>query len=243
MKASPGVSSQIGKNYEDVKTRIRNAVCERPAEAREVNLIAISKSQPVEKIQALYDLGHRNFGENYADELIEKSVLLKTQSIRWSFVGRLQSNKIRKIVSAAAEIQSAVSEKHVRLIAQAAAELGKTPYPIYLALNFAREPQKGGIQSLGELLQLSEKITEHFPSIQLRGVMAIPPLELIDEDLDRKKVFAHYQELYHASQQVGSRELSLGMSRDLEYAISCGSTTIRIGEALFGRRDRPYKPS
>lgn len=208
-----------------------------------VRLLAVSKTHSAESIATLYGLGVREFGENYAQELAKKSTFLGQLGVRFVFIGTVQSNKISMIVRHAAEIQSVASLRHAKIIAQEAARLGKTPYPVYLLVNAGDEASKSGV-ALREVLPLAKAIQESCPELDLQGLMAIPPpLEEDDEERGKThlKVPPLYRDLRELANQVGRGLLSLGMSDDLEEALAAGSDCIRIGTALFG--PRPTKDS
>lgn len=196
-------------------------------------LIAVSKLQPIEKIREVYDLGQRRFGENYAQELSEKAEVLKDLAIEWIFIGHIQSNKIRKIVTYASEIQTVASLSHAKQIARNAAELGKTPFPIMIEVNAGSEDSKSGVP-LAEALSLAEEIKANLPELKIRGLMAIPPDSY--SDAEYQEVPALYSELKASALKIGEGQLSLGMSNDLRIALEAGSNFVRIGTAIFGSR-------
>ncbi len=200
---------------------------------RNPELIAVSKTQPDSAVRAVFALGQRRFGENYAQELAEKAESLKDLAIHWIYIGHLQSNKLKKIVTYAAEIQTVASYDHAKHIARHAADLGKTPYPIYLEINAADEESKSGL-SKKEILPLASKIKAELPELTLKGLMAIPPDTYTDEAFET--VPPLYTELRALADQVGEGKLSLGMSNDLRLALEAGSDFVRVGTAIFGRR-------
>ena len=193
----------------------------------------MSKRQPVEAIVEAYELGQRKFGENYAQELSEKAEALKELDIYWIFIGHIQSNKIRKIVSSAREIQTVASLSHAKQIARYAKELGKTPFPIMLEVNAGEESSKSG-RPLNEIKALAEEIIRELPELRLKGLMAIPPDTY--SDAAHASVPPLYTELRAVANEVGEGKLSLGMSNDLRIALEAGSDYVRIGTALFGSR-------
>jgi pyridoxal phosphate enzyme (YggS family) len=201
-------------------------------------LLAVSKQQPVEKIRAAYAAGQRDFGENYAQELLRKRAeLADLLDLRFHMIGHVQTNKVGKLVPAVSAIHTVDS---LRL----AAELGKraraepvqaaqrlTPdgrLVVFIEVNVSREAQKSGCapEALGELI-LAVRAE---PALSLAGLMAVPaPGEP-----------AQLAELAALRTQHGGvaalPELSLGMSQDLDLAIAHGSTCVRIGTAIFGAR-------
>lgn len=220
-----------------IHTRIKNACSHAQRDFDDIELIAVSKLQSVEKIKSLYDLGQRSFGENYGQELIEKRALLKDHRIKWAFIGQLQSNKIKKIVECSAEIHSVTSFKQAKLIEESALFYKKIPYPIYISVNLAEEATKGGI-ILQEVENFVSLIHKSFPSLRIMGLMAIPPQGLGANFLEDGIIPHSYQEIAILAKKIGEGKLSLGMSEDLELAIKVGATAVRVGSALFGERKR-----
>jgi pyridoxal phosphate enzyme (YggS family) len=202
----------------------------------EITLMGVSKGQPAEKIQALYDLGLRDFGENYLQELESKAFALQhLKDIRWHFIGALQSNKIAKVVAICSTIHTVASERYAKLIADDAKKLNKTPYPIYLQVNIGEETQKQGL-AYKDVPPVAHVISTTLPTLALQGIMAIPPPEYNDQSFVEKPLPDMYENLKKLSLQVGLKKLSLGMSSDLGLAIKAQSTIIRIGRDLFGER-------
>ena len=201
---------------------------------RSVRLIAVSKTKPAEDIERVYRQGQREFGENYADELIEKAqTLAHLTDIHWVFIGQLQSNKIKRIVASAHEIQTIASEKHARYVDRYAQEYGKTRFPIYICVNAGDEDQKQGV-ALTDVAALAAFIGTKCPHLELQGIMAIPPATYADKSCT--VVPDLYRTLRERAHSVGKGKLSLGMSGDLRIAIAAGSDTVRIGTAIFGDR-------
>ncbi|MFW7381653.1 MAG: YggS family pyridoxal phosphate-dependent enzyme [Oligoflexus sp.] len=226
---------ELEKRFAAIKETI--AGCPRFNPEQEVELIVVSKGQNVEKIRRFHQLGQKRFGENYLQELQSKSEALRDLPIEWVFIGHLQSNKIKKIVEYAAEIQTVASLKHAAAIAQAARTFGRTPYPIYLAINADEEEGKNGV-NFAELLPLYEQIAQQFADeLHVMGIMAVPSADYTHY-ADDAEVPAIYQKLRRVADQIGEAKLSLGMSGDLKIAIRAGSNLVRIGTALMGERSQ-----
>ncbi len=204
-----------------------------------IRLIAVSKTFDAKLVREAYSCGLRDFGENYADELIEKSgQLADLVDIRWVFIGQLQSNKIQKIMSVADEVQSIVTEKHARYIQRYAHENGKSGFPVWICVNAGGESTKQGTSFL-ELPHLAKFIKNHCPNLELQGVMAIPPATFNDKiwlESGSERIPELYQNLRRVASSTGLGKLSLGMSSDLGLAIKTGSDCVRIGSAIFGAR-------
>lgn len=233
-----GGDKEIQINYNKTVQRISSAKKKLADPQCEIRLLAVSKKQSLAKIAALYHCGHRDFAENYCQELEEKVNLLKQSGIvdiAWSFIGRLQSNKIKKIVSLCCEIQSLSSLKHAKLIHEAALNYKKVPFKVYLLVNLGEEASKSGL-SLEAVDPLVEVIEQEMKGLSLEGLMAIPPK--LDLEINSLVYYQRqYERLAHKARSVGKGKLSLGMSFDLELAISCGSNCVRVGTGLFGVRD------
>lgn len=221
-----------------VRAAIASACAAADRDPQTVRLLPVSKTHPVAALQALRSIGLRQFGENYVQELLAKAAVLSDQ-LEFVFIGTLQSNKIKRLVQAAAEIQSLADFRHAGLIAAAAREYGKTPYPVYLAVNAGDESSKSGLP-LSQVEGVALAITRDYPELQLEGLMAIPPpLEQLASASDLSKpdfVPPLYRQLAQLARTIGRGQLSLGMSQDLRPAILAGSNCVRIGTALFGPR-------
>jgi hypothetical protein len=218
-------------NLASVNQRIQRA-CERCGRTSPPTLLAASKGQSTDKVKEMHQLGLDYFGENYAQEMIQKAEELNDPSIKWVFMGHIQSNKIKKIVAVASEIQTVSSLKHAKDIERHALDASKTPFPIYLSINLAEESQKSGV-SKNEATELYQAIKEQCPNLDIKGLMAVPPKSSSEE---KEAIPPLFQELAQLAKSLGLQGISLGMSRDLEQAIAAGSTCVRIGTDLFGQR-------
>lgn len=227
--------SESSLRLKAVTERIAAAARAAGRDPASVALLCVSKTHPSEAVLALHAAGPTEFGENYAQELVAKAEATRgTAGLRWVFIGTVQSNKLRQIVTHAAEIQSVGSFEHAQKIARLAQELGKTPYPIWLAANAGLEASKSGA-TLAEIPALAARL-EALPELRLRGLMAIPPPLANLRPAGSSEVPALYRELRAAADLCGEKGLSLGMSDDLEVAIAAGATVVRLGTALFGAR-------
>lgn len=188
-----------------------------------VTLIAVSKTQPLEKVRKLYDLGHRNFGESRLQELIPKAEAMP-KDVVWHFIGKLQSNKLRRAAEICRVLHTIESENQVK-------ELRKLSEPIevLIEVNIAEEAQKSGIfpTSLDELHQ---SIIQSNLAI-FRGLMTIGPIVRNAEDSR-----PYFEKLRKLNEKIGGEWLSMGMSADFGVAIQEGATHVRIGTSLFGER-------
>ena len=203
--------------------------------ASSVTLMAVSKAQHPNKIRELYNLGHRYFGENYAQELETKVAALSDLDICWSFIGQIQSNKLKKIVHNVGEIQSVTNMKEAHLINRHSLAMNKFNFPIFICVKIADEQNKKGI-SISEAESLSSMILKECSNLRVRGIMAIPPPINELEFESNSSVPTCYLQLKQYATKIGDGLLSLGMSNDLDEAIEAGSNIVRIGSALFGQR-------
>lgn len=232
------MDSELKNRYQEALQRIASLSSKFGRDSQSVDLLAVSKTQPAERIREVYSLGQRSFGENYAQELCSKAEELKDCSIDWHFIGHLQSNKIKKIVEYASCIQTVADFRHASLIATAARAYGKTPFPIFIEINAANEKEKSGV-SLPEAEVLAQKIAAELPELRVMGLMAIPPA-IYQDPLDTSKALPPplYMYIADAAGRIGSGRLSLGMTGDLALAIAAGSNMVRIGTGIFGARLR-----
>lgn len=227
--------SDISLNLQQVNQRIDQAARQCGRDPKEITLIAVSKTRPVCDLLQAYTLGQRAFGENYVQEGIEKRQLLAAhQPLTWHFIGPLQSNKSRLVAEHFDWCHTVDRLK----IAQRLSEqrpLTLPPLNVLLQININNEPSKSGILP-EDLLSLAAAVNP-LPNLKLRGLMAIPAATQNDETRRTNcqamaKLFRQLQEHY-----PDCDTLSLGMSDDLEAAITAGSTMIRIGTAIFGTRN------
>jgi hypothetical protein len=199
-------------------------------------LIAVSKKQPDEKIEELYRLGHRDFGENYVQELVAKAVELERRGctdIRWHFIGHLQTNKAKLLIPHVASVHSVDSEKIAHALAKAWGATGRVEsLPVFIEVNISREVSKTGaapeeVESLG-------RSVSRISQLELQGLMCVPAASEGESQLRQR--FTELKDLEASLRNVSRRQLSMGMSGDFELAIAQGATHVRVGTALFGAR-------
>ncbi len=208
--------------------------------AQGVQLIAVSKTKSVTEIQALYDLGQRDFGENYVQELVEKAPQLP-EDIRWHFIGHLQKNKVKYIIPFVYLIHSVDSYE---LLAEIEKRAAKTSHivQVLLELKVAEEETKHGL-SENQLIRLLDQWTAQeadFAHIRICGLMAMASFtddkaQLAAEFSRAHTAFEHFRNTYFFAKPA-FRQLSMGMSSDYELAVAHGSTMVRVGSLLFGAR-------
>ena len=222
------------KRLKMVRQRIENACISVGRQPGEVALLAVGKRHAPEKILALYKQGLLSFGENQLQEALQKQQKLAELDLQWHFIGTCQSNKTRAIAENFQWVQSVDRPKILnRLSSQRPDSL--QPLNICLQVNIDREPQKAGAKP-EEILQLAS-LTRGLDNIRLRGLMAIPRVtDNLDEQHESfRKVRALFETLQKEGYDIDT--LSMGMSSDLEVAIAEGSSMVRIGTDLFGRRE------
>jgi pyridoxal phosphate enzyme (YggS family) len=214
-----------------VHERIERACARAGREPSSLRLIAVSKRHTPEAMRAAYGEGQREFGENYVQELVQKVEALRDLSeLRMHLIGRLQRNKVKDVLRVVDRLQSVDSVDSLRLaesLAERAAAAGRV-LPVLVQVNVAGEAQKAGVAE-ADLPELIAAISG-WPSLALDGLMVIPP------DVEPEQRRPHFRRLRQLAQQHGLRELSMGMSEDLEIAVEEGATQLRIGTAIFGER-------
>lgn len=223
----------IIQNLLSIKKQIHDYEKRYHREPDSVFLLAVSKKQPVEKIQRAIEGGQRAFGENYLQEALDKITKIADSQIEWHFIGSIQSNKTKKIAEHFNWVHS-VSEKKIaqRLNDQRPDYL--PPLNICLEVNVSLESSKSGVM-ITDVLALAE-FCASLPQLKLRGLMTIPKP---NTHLDAQR--AEFHKLKLLFDELNSKNfkldtLSMGMSDDMQAAIAEGSTMVRIGTAIFGAR-------
>lgn len=207
-------------------------------EKSNVQLIAVSKNQPNEKIQILYNLGHKNFGENKAKELTTKHTELP-DDIKWHFIGHLQTNKIKFIIPFVTLIHSVDSFKLLKEINKEALKAGRV-VDCLLQIYIAKEESKFGLdeEEVNEILSSNDFYD--LENINITGLMGMATFT--DNHTVVKQEFRYLHNLFNSIKAEYFRdsnsfkELSMGMSNDYKIAIEEGSTMIRVGTYIFGER-------
>lgn len=203
--------------------------------AKNVTLVAVSKTKPVSDILALYNLGQRNFGENYVQELIEKERQLP-KDIRWHFIGHLQSNKVKQITDFVYLIHGIDSLKLLQEINKQSEKVNKITNCL-LQIHIAQEETKFGLDEAEANLLISKLENEQMKNINVIGLMGMASFTN-DENQIRKEF--HY--LKSLQQKLKTKNfklqtLSMGMTADYKIAIEEGSNMIRVGSLIFGERN------
>ena len=215
-------------------TRVRErmaAACRRAGRSPdEMTLVGVSKGVPAQRVAEAYAAGLQDMGENRVQEAADKIEALAAQGVRprWHLVGHLQTNKAKTVTGLFAILHSVDS---VRL-AQALSRRAREPLPILLEVNVAQEASKFGFTPQ-EVASALRSIVD-LPNLDVRGLMTIAPQT--DQPESVRPVFQRLREL---RDELGLRELSMGMTNDFEVAIEEGATMVRVGRAIFGERAKP----
>lgn len=209
----------------------------RELDAAGVALVAVSKTKPIEDILELYDLGHRDFGENYVQEMMEKAAQLP-KDIRWHFIGHLQSNKVKLIAPFVQLIHGVDSLKLLKEINKEA-EKNNRVIDCLLQIHIAQEETKFGLndEELGSILkEMGNLKMENVRVVGLMGMASFTEnMRLVSEEFKNlKRIYDNHAKL--ATHNPKLVTLSMGMSSDYKIAIGEGSNMVRIGSLLFGER-------
>ncbi|TXF79311.1 YggS family pyridoxal phosphate-dependent enzyme [Chryseobacterium sp.] len=199
-----------------------------------VQLTVVSKTQPAEKIKEIYDQGQRIFGENRVQELIEKFPLLPND-IQWHLIGHLQTNKVKYIAEFIDTIQSVDSEKLLTEIDRQAEKFNRK-IKVLLQVRIAAEETKFGLE-ISEAKELfQEYLNGKFPNVEITGLMGMATFT--DNENQVRQEFLFLKQLFDQLSKLRPlTTLSMGMSDDYMTAVECGSTSVRVGSAIFGRRN------
>jgi pyridoxal phosphate enzyme (YggS family) len=227
--------SSIESNLQVVRERIAAAARAAGREPGTVALLAVSKTFPAQAVGAAQAAGQREFGENYVQEGVEKIAALSALPLIWHFIGPIQSNKTRAIAEHFQWVHSVEREKIARRLSDAR-PLGLAPLDICLQVNVSGEASKSGVAPEG-LRELAEAVRT-LPRLRLRGLMGVPePSEDVELQCRRFRSLRILQQELNAA-GFGLDTMSMGMSQDLEAAVSEGATIVRIGTAIFGERSK-----
>lgn len=228
------------RNLTSIRQRINEACRVAGRDPSGVRLVAVTKTFPVEAIRAAFDAGQRVFGESRLQEAMPKIDAL-SNDISWHFIGRVQRNKLRKILAAFDVVHGMDSLGLAQAADRMASELGLSPQ-IFLQVNLGGEETKGGFAP-DELMDLMPALRE-LARLDIRGLMAIPPPAESEEQA--RRMFAALRTLrdrLQAAHSIDLPDLSMGMSDDFEAAIHEGATHVRVGSAIFGNRTFSTPPA
>ena len=223
----------IPENLSAIRAQIHQACLQTGRAPATVHLLAVSKTKPASAVAAALDAGQRDFGENYLQDALPK--IAQYPQATWHFIGQIQSNKTKDIATHFDVVHGLASEKIARRLNDAR-PIGRPPLKAYIQVNLVNESAKNGV--VPEALPSLVTRVQDCQNLQLLGLMAMPPATF---DLSERHRF--FSELAGLQAQIKAdfglpqfQELSMGMSDDLETAIACGATWVRVGTAIFGAR-------
>ncbi|WP_416191711.1 YggS family pyridoxal phosphate-dependent enzyme [Neisseria sp. CCUG12390] len=227
--------SRLQQNHQTVSADIARAAEAAGRLKDSVSLVAVSKTFPAADIRELYVAGQRDFGENYIQEWYEKTQALADLSdIVWHIIGDVQSNKTKYVAERAHWLHTVSRLKTAqRISAQRPSEM--PPLQVCIEVNIAGEEAKHGVPP-EEAVALAMEVAK-LPNIEVRGLMCVAKADSSDDEL--REQFSAMQRLLADLNAAGvaADVLSMGMSGDMRIAVECGATHVRIGSAIFGRRD------
>ena len=226
----------LTENLEEVRRRIKNACDKAGRDAGDVTLVAVSKTKPEADIMELYEAGQRDFGENYIQELRTKHEDLP-KDIRWHMIGHLQRNKVKYIAEWVTMIHSVDTMELAETIEKEAAKHNRV-IPVLVEVNVAGEESKFGVSPEDAPLLVTK--IQSLPHVECRGFMTSAPY-VEDPETDRP-VFRKLRKLSvdTISENDDNKKvsvLSMGMTNDFEVAVEEGATMVRVGTAIFGKRN------
>ena len=215
----------------EIKNKVHQAEEEFSKTIGSTKIIAVSKVQPIARVRAVLENGHRVFGENRVQEAQSKWPDFKKEydNVELHIIGPLQSNKTRAAMELADSIHTVDRLKLAKNMARIAQEIGRCP-ELFVQVNTGEEEQKSGVQPRDTEPFVKECLDMDLP---IKGLMCIPPIN--------EEASLHFALLKNISENCGLTDLSMGMSADFEKAISFGATHIRVGSAIFGDRVKPLE--
>ena len=236
--SAPGPN--ISENLQCLRTTIAQAAERAGRRAGDVQLIAVSKTQPLEAVAAAAAAGQRIFGENTVQEALAKIEAFRGRGLEWHFIGHLQSNKAKFVPGNFSWLHSLDSVKLASRLSRLAQDQ-QTPINVLIEVNVTRDPAKHGVAAEQVAPLLEQLLKENLAGIHLRGLMTIGPHPATPAEL--RAAFAGLRRLRDDCAQrfdlPGFTELSMGMSGDFVEAIQEGATFVRLGSAVFGDRTYP----
>ncbi|WP_322993634.1 YggS family pyridoxal phosphate-dependent enzyme [Limnohabitans sp.] len=227
------MNTTIAENLSSVQAQIEVACQAAGRPSHSVSLLAVSKTWGPEAVRAAHDAGQTAFGENYIQEAVDKIGALKDLALEWHCIGPIQSNKTRLVAEHFDWVHSVDRLKIAQRLSEQRPD-HLAPLQVCIQVNVDGGETKSGV-SPQELPALAQAVAT-LPRLQLRGLMTIP--ELAETDAQMRAVHAQAKTLLEALRQQGLSldTLSMGMSADMDAAIAEGSTMVRVGTAIFGKR-------
>ncbi|XP_021288053.1 proline synthase co-transcribed bacterial homolog protein isoform X2 [Herrania umbratica] len=226
-----------------VLLRVRHAAERAGTRPGRVRVVAVSKTKPDSLIRQVYDAGHRCFGENYVQEIVQKAPQLP-EDIEWHFIGHLQSNKAKTLLGGVPNLalfEGVDNEKIANCLDRAVSNLGRNPLKVFIQVNTSGEASKSGIDPSG-CVRLAEYVKLRCPNLDFSGLMTIGMPDYTSTPENFRTLSNCRVEVCKALGMAEDEcELSMGMSGDFEQAIEMGSTNVRVGSTIFGSRDYSKK--
>ena len=227
--------AQICENIEQIKSKIEETCNKIGRDSSEISLVAVSKTKPVSYIREAMKCGQIEFGENRMQELEDKIPQLETEKISWHMIGNLQTNKIKLVADKISWVHSIEKLKYLKEFEKRA---NGNKINALIQVNISGEKQKGGVEP--EDLAGILKSSTNFKHVKVCGLMGMATF--VDDPEDVRHEFRLLKGLFDDHQEYNSgsvdlKELSMGMSNDMEVAIEEGATMVRVGSEIFGARN------
>lgn len=230
------------RNLAEVVARVA-AASQRASRAHSARLVAVSKTKPVEQLRECYDAGHRCFGENYVQEILEKAPAMPGD-VQWHFIGHLQSNKAKALVQGVPSlsmVETVDSAKLANKLNNAVMEAARPPLNVMVQVNTSGEETKFGVEP-ADCLSLARHIITDCQHLHFKGLMTIGMPDYTSRPENFECLAKCRDEVCEAlNLDKSAVELSMGMSGDFEAAIEMGSDNVRVGSTIFGARDYSNK--
>ena len=226
----------IRENIKILREKVNTACIKAGRNPEEVEIVGVTKTVDIKRIKEAVEAGITHIGENRVQEYLEKYEFFKENNVKADIIGHLQTNKVKYIGETVNMIQSVDSVRLALEISKQAKKYNRT-IPVLIEINAAGEESKSGV-TFSEAFELVHRVSE-IPLVSVKGIMSIPPV-FTDEVTAR----GYFEKLYKIYVDIGNKKidniymdiLSMGMSRDYEYAVLEGSNMIRVGTGIFGKR-------
>ncbi|XP_019440694.1 PREDICTED: proline synthase co-transcribed bacterial homolog protein-like isoform X1 [Lupinus angustifolius] len=243
MAAPVAAEGAVVSAFRSVMMRVQHAAERSNSQLDRIRVVAVSKTKPVSMIRQLYDAGHRCFGENYVQEIVEKAPQLP-QDIEWHFIGHLQSNKAKTLLGGVphlAMVEGVDNQKVANHLDRVVSTLRRNPLKILVQVNTSGEASKSGIDP-SNCVELAKHVKSCCPNLVFSGLMTIGRPDYTSTPENFQCLSKCRTDVCEALEMDEEQcELSMGMSRDFELAIEMGSTNVRIGSTIFGPREYTKK--
>ena len=223
--------TELSQRLAEIDSRISSRLVANGRVSDSLTRIVVSKFHPAQMVRDLYELGVRDFGENRDQEAAAKSVEVADLEINWHFIGQLQTNKVKSVLTYASTVHSLDRESLLDALIKQTVER-EVPLGVFVQVNLTEDPGRGGVNP-EDLMGFADSVSAA-AGLELLGVMAVASLDG-EEERDFGKVAALSERL--RTQHPGAAKISAGMSNDFELAIDYGATHLRIGTAITGNRE------